>query len=274
MNRHRYIAFKDIKICHYGPYVLTGISNLETGGATSRKINYIDTDGSERRDIFYNERVFEISGVIHAENADDMVKYKRRLISRCSLKEKLWVEYFNRREKYVAECFFDKLPTFGSRKSWFLPFKLYAVIPGFFWQSALLHNVKIFGYRDDVTDTFTLPCVFTSRFHTAMVSNLGDCEVYPVFVVTCEASTKGSTILLKNNTTGKQVLINYQTSTGETVTVDMANQYVESSINGNITNKVSLDSEFFVFEQGANEIESVSVGNVVVAQFRERFLGV
>lgn len=274
MNRHRYIEFKDIKICHHGPYVLTGISNLETGSATSRKINYIDTDGSERRDIFYSERVFEISGIIHAENADEMVKLKRRLISRCCLKEEFMIEYFNRCEKYVAPCFFDKLPTFGNRQGWILPFKLYTVIPGFFWQSALLHKIDIFGYEDEMTESFTLPCVFTSRFHKKAVSNMGDGAVYPVFVVKCNASSPGSTILLKNNTTGKQVLINYQTSDGEVVTVDMANQYVQSSINGNITNRVTLDSEFFSLEQGVNEIESVSAGNVVVTQFREQFLGV
>ena len=274
MNRHRYIAFKDIKICHFGPYVLTDISNLETGGVSVRKINYVDTDGCEHRDIFYNERMFEISGFIQADNAEEMVKHKRRLISRCSLKEKFRIEYFNRKEKYSAECFFDKLPTFSKRTGWFLPFKLYAVIPGFYWESALMHTVDIFGYQDEIKDTFTLPCVFTSKFHSKTVSNLGDGEVYPVFVVKCNDSTVGSTIVIKNNTTGKKVLIDYQTSDYEVVTVDMYNQYVQSNMNGNITNKVSIDSEFFALEVGANDIEAISAGNVVVVQFRDRFLGV
>ena len=274
MKNNRYFKFKDIVISNNGDYVLQSATNLETGSATSRKVNYIDTDGSEYRDIYYNERIFEISGFVQAFDSDTMVSLKRRLIAACSLKEPFELIYYNRQGEYRAECYFDKLPTFGTRKQWYLPFKLYLRIPGFYWQSAQLYNMKVFGYRDDVIDTFTLPCVFTSRINSADITNLGDCSSYPVFTVECETPAEGSSIIIINNTSGQSVKVNYQTSENEVITIDNFNQIVTSNINGNITKYIDISTRFFPIEQGINRLEVISLGNVVTLKFRENFLGV
>jgi len=70
MIHNRYFRFKDIHITNRGDYVLTGVSNLETGSTTKRKVEYASSDGVVYRDILYNERAFEISGIIHAENSE------------------------------------------------------------------------------------------------------------------------------------------------------------------------------------------------------------
>ena len=154
---NRWFKFKNIKISNHGDYILTGVSNIESGSANCRKINYIDTDGNTRRDIWYNERPFEISGFIYALDEATMVRLKRKLISACSLKENFRIEYFNRERIYSAECYFDNLPTFEVRKKWFLPFKLYVTIPGFYWQSSQMHTKNLFKYTDNVISEFTLP---------------------------------------------------------------------------------------------------------------------
>lgn len=272
--KHRWFSFKNIKIASYGDYILTDISNLETGSASSRKINYIDTDGSSYRDIWYNERPFEISGFIQAFNEETMVKLKRKLIQACSLKESFRIKYFNRSDVYSAECYFDKLPTFEKRRQWYLPFKLYLTIPGFYWQSDRIHTKNILKYTDNVINEFTLPCVFTSLTQQTNVSNLGDVEAYPIFTITCEKQNEGSVIEITNTTTEQTIKLNYQTAEGEIVTIDTFNQIATSNLHGNVTGSITIDSSFPILKQGNNSFSCVSVGNMISVQYYDNYLGV
>ncbi len=271
---NRWFKFKDIKISNVGDYVLSGVSNLETGSATRREITYIDYDGCDIKDIFYQKRMFEISGFIQALSEKTMIRLKRRLIAACSLKESFRIKYCNREQIYSAECYFDRLPTFETRKGWYLPFKLYVTIPGFFWQSSQAHKVNLFKYKDEVIDTFTLPCVFTSMVNEARVVNRGDEKTYPIFKVVCESPTTDSTISIKNTTSGKKIDINYATSKDEILTIDTFNQRVISSLNGNITRFISLDTDFFALEKGENSLKCDCVGNIVTLEYYENYLGV
>ena len=270
----RWFKFKNLKISSVGDYILQGVSNLETGTATKREVTYIDYDGCDIKDIYYSKRMFEISGFIKADDEQTMVSLKRRLISACSLKESFRIKYFNRERIYSAECYFDRLPTFGIRTKWLLPFKLYVTIPGFFWQSAVAHKVNLFRYSDEVIDTFTLPCVFTSMVSSAEVVNSGDEKSYPIFTVSCQDDNSGSTIIISNSTAGKTIKLNYKTRKNEIVKIDTFNQIVTSNINGNITRYVTLDSKFFALEKGVNHLNCNCVGNIVTFEFYENFLGV
>lgn len=269
----RWFSFKDITISNYGEYVLSGISNLETGTASRYEINYIDADGVDYRDITYNPRMFEISGFINARDSLSMVLSKRNLIKSCSLKTPFRLKYSNREEVYSAECYFDKLPTFEKRIGWRLPFKLYVTIPKFWWQSEFEKNVDLHTYHDEVISEFTLPAVFTTFVNSADVKNNGDDVAYPIFVVKCETPTIDSKIIINNVTSDKQIYIDYTTSEGEIVTIDSYNKIATSNINGNITGYVKLGSDFFFLDQGINSIECQSEGNMVTLRYYENYLG-
>lgn len=271
---NRYFKFKDVEITNGGEYVLVGTSNLETGSATKRKINYTDTDGTEYRDIFYSERVFEISGIIMADDEEAMVQAKRRLIAACSLKDRFRLEYCNRDKVYSAECYFDKLPTFEVRKKWCLPFKLYLTIPGFYWQSRVAYKFNLLSYHDEVIDSFTLPCVFTSYSKEAEVYNNGDVETYPIFTITCETPGQTNRIIVKSMTSGKTITINYVPEKDEVITISSMYQTIRSSIKGNITGAATIDSEFFSVLPGHNHIACEGDGNKIVMEFYENYLGV
>lgn len=273
MINNRWFSFKNITISNHGEYVLAGVSNLETGSASKNEINYINTDGAEYQDITYNPRMFEISGFIDACDTLAMVLSKRKLIQACSLKTPFRLQYCNREEMYSAECYFDKLPTFEKRIGWRLPFKLYLVIPGFWWQSGFEKKFSIYSYHDEVIDTFTLPAVFTSFINQADVYNNGDSEAYPIFTVKYENPNE-SKIMIKNTTSGKQINLNYSLSLGEVVTIDCYNKIATSSINGNVTGSTVLGSDFFLLEKGVNHIECESEGNIVDVRFYENYLGV
>ena len=119
-----------------------------------------------------------------------------------------------------------------------------------------------------------MPCVFTSIVNSATVVNRGDEKTYPIFNVTCENPTANSTIFIVNHTTKKAININYATSAGEIITVDTFNQRVTSNLYGNITRYVSLDTDFFVLEQGENTLGCDSVGNIITLEYYENYLGV
>ena len=271
---NRFFRFKDIEITNGGTYVLVGTSNLETGSATKRKVNYIDTDGTEYRDILYSERLFEISGIIMADDESEMVHAKRKLIEACSLKDKFRIQYCNRLNTYSAECYFDKLPTFGTRKKWCLPFKLYLTIPGFYWQSRAAQSVAVVEYHDEVADTFTLPCVFTSYTNEVEFYNNGDVESYPIFNITCEEEGKVDKIVIKSITLNKTITINHAPQTGEVITINTREETIHSSLKGNITALATLDCDFFSVLPGYNHIISEADGNKVVMEFYENYLGV
>ncbi len=271
---NRFFRFKDIEITNGGKYVLVGTSNLETGSATKRKVNYIDTDGTEYRDILYSERIFEISGIIMADDENEMVYAKRKLIEACSLKDKFRIQYCNRLNIYSAECYFDKLPTFGTRQKWCLPFKLYLTIPGFYWQSKVAYSFNLLSYRNEVTDTFTLPCVFTSYSNEAEVYNGGDVESYPIFTITCEEEGKADKLVIRDITSDKTITINYVPQKGEIITVNSREETVQSSLKGNITASVTIDSDFFAVLPGHNNVMCEGDGNKIVMEFYENYLGV
>lgn len=271
---NRFFRFKDIEITNGGRYVLVGTSNLETGSATKRKVNYVDTDGVEYRDILYSERVFEISGIIMADDEIAMVNAKRKLIEACSLKDKFRIQYFNRLRTYSAECYFDKLPTFGTRQKWCLPFKLYLTIPGFYWQSKVAYTFNLLSYHDEVYDTFTLPCVFTSYTNEAEVYNGGDVESYPIFTITCEVEGKTDKLVVKNISSGKTITINYAPQKGEVITVNSREETIQSNLKGNITAAATIGSEFFSAMPGHSHIMCEGDGNKMVMEFYENYLGV
>ncbi len=271
---NRFFRFKNIEITNGGKYVLVGTSNLETGSATKRKVNYIDTDGTEYRDILYSERLFEISGIIMAEGENEMVHAKRKLIEACSLKDKFRIQYCNRLNVYSAECYFDKLPTFGARKKWCLPFKLYLTIPGFYWQSKVAYSFNLLSYQDEVIEEFTLPCVFTSYSNEAEVYNNGDVESYPVFTITCQEEGKADKLVIKDATSGKTITINYVPQKGEVITVNSREETIQSNLNGNITASATLDSVFFPVLTGHNYVVCEGDGNKIVMEFYENYLGV
>lgn len=272
--KNRYFKFKNILITNYGDYILKSVSNLETGSANRRKINYIDTDGTSWTDIWYHERAFEISGIIQAYDSNTMVKLKRRLISCCDLKQPFVLEYFNREGKYRAECYFDKLPTFLARQNWFLEFKLYITIPSFYWESAQIHTVKLFSYQDEIVDEFELPCVFTTRISKITIPNNGDTMTYPIFIVRYENMSDSSITKITNHSTNEKLILNYVIAENETIEIDTAKRTVTSNINGNITNYLDISSDFPTLQKGQNKFEALSLGSNVTIRFRERYLGV
>jgi hypothetical protein len=114
------------------------------------------------------------------------------------------------------------------------------------------------SYKNLVTDTFTLPCVFTQMLQEGKIYNNGDKYIYPTITISAnqDNTTEDNVIHLVNHTTGAEITINHTMRNGEDVTLNLATRQITSNIDGRITNHVSDDtilSNFFL-DVGENKI--------------------
>ena len=122
------------------PYFISHIEGFAEGEVNKSKTQYIDTDGAEFSDVFFEPRIVTIDGYILAESEEEMIKLKRKLIQAYSPKEEHDLYYTNGAGQYYARALSDSLPKFGVRTRWALPFTLYLNIFGFYILSA--SNIK------------------------------------------------------------------------------------------------------------------------------------
>lgn len=113
-------------------------------------------------------------------------------------------------------------------------------------------------YKNLVTDTFELPCVFTKMLQEGEIYNNGDKYIYPTIKISAfqNNTIEDAVLSLTNNTTGATIKINHTMKNGEIVTLNLATRQITSNIDGKITTKISDDtilSNFFL-DVGENRI--------------------
>lgn len=133
-------------------------------------------------------------------------------------------------------------------------------------------ELPLYRQRNLVTDTFTLPCVFTERISEGDVNNTGDKIIYPTIYITdnSDVSAAPGGVLIENETTGAKIELPYYTMVyGETITIDLGRRRLTSSVNGNITNELgdsTPDLSRFFLEVGINHLSFTnSTGQVLSA---------
>ena len=90
--------------------------------------------------------------------------------------------------------------------------------------------------------------------YTATVINLGDIPVGAKIEITAFSTVVNPVIY--NVTTNKKIELNYTMSNGEkiTITTNVGNKKIISSIKGNIINKLTRNSTFFDIQRGTNKL--------------------
>lgn len=122
---------------------------------------------------------------------------------------------------------------------------------------------------------FPLRISASEIFADATVDNGGDVETWPEWIVT----GPGSSIVLRNLTTGKLLSIGTTLADGETATVDTAPgaKKVEKNDGTNLFSTLSSDSSLWPLERGSNSIRIEMTGatadSSVQLTFTPRYLG-
>lgn len=271
----RFIEFNGIRFTSGDdtPYIYNKFD--PNAGDTSRQSeNPLNYDGEMISNITYNPRVVNIQGHIWGNTVEELFKYKRELFNKCNGKTKAKLLYFDGKKQYQAAAIAE-IPSCGDVEGLCISFNVNFTLYRFFWED-FYETQLLFDRKNEVTDKFTLPCVFTSRKLETTFQNKTDFAVYPVITIQALSAAENKTVKIKNLTTGEEISIDgYTFVSGEMITIDCENYSVQSDINGNILNQMN-DFESWCLKAGANSVQCLNGGaSVAIAiKFFVKYVGV
>ncbi len=118
--------------------------------------------------------------------------------------------------------------------------------------------VSLSSYKNHVTETFELPCVFTELIQEGKAYNYGNKNCYGVITIASKyaPTVQDGLLTVSNLTTGKSIHIDHTIQKDETVEIDLNTRRIISSVSGRITNAITDDTEMseFYLVPGLNEI--------------------
>lgn len=256
---NRYIQIGDVVIGKNNNYVFSDISDIGGGNVRRTEHKYINSDGSEFENIFFEARSFDITGYILATSPDRLDELKQALIMACYPKKEQTAVFFDGIRKYKAAVYADKLPEFGKRSFsayWNIPFVVSLTLPKFYWTDFEATNIPIFSRKDEFETSFTLPCAFTSRTSCAEIDNTSGFDFYPVIRITAEENVTNGKMKIVNETTGEYIgLDGFSLEKGKIIVIDCEN-YTATLDGENIINSLN-DFENFKIIPGENSVKCV-----------------
>jgi phage-related protein len=142
-----------------------------------------------------------------------------------------------------------------------------------------LYSTKevLFEKIDMLTSPFTLPMIPTELVSEKDIYNLGYLLIQPIIFITNTAISTGTQPLeygfeVLNETYDQKIKLNYHTSYGEVIKIDVFNREITSILNGvetSLINYISDDTnlENFFFDLGVNHIKfnNYNVEEVLIA---------
>lgn len=269
----RYIKIGNIKIGKKNKYVFSDIEGVAGGDIGYQEDVFAETDGAEYSQIAFKPRQLTIKGTIIAGTEEELQELKRDLISTCNPKKELDIYYHNGFCEYYAKGMADGMPDFAKRRKSTMDFIIYIKIPSFFWLTNQDIVTGIYTVQARLDRNFTFPGAFSVRIDSNVVVNDGEEEVFPVIVLSCE-TPNADPIILCNDTQNKTLNLNYTMSRGETVTIDMYNRSIISSVNGSLLNYLSRTDNFWSIGVGQNVIRVSTTYITATMYHRNRYIGV
>ena len=120
-------------------------------------------------------------------------------------------------------------------------------------------ELSLFSRVDNLIDGMEFPRVFSYLYTKGNAVNYGMVNVEPIIIIEAGTPTEDAPetgILIENETTGKQILLNYIPVENEVITINIPERKIVSNLNSDITRYKPLQyllSEF-VFVKGGNMI--------------------
>ena len=100
-------------------------------------------------------------------------------------------------------------------------FNINFTAPAFFWYAADEEEYTIYGRSKNITNPFTLPCMFGETTAGADFENQNEFDIYPVVRIISDANETTSSFLITNETTGEKIeMTGYSVPKGKMVEVD------------------------------------------------------
>lgn len=257
----------------HSAFVLSSTEGFSDGNFSRNVLEFIDTDGVSLNGGYYEPRTVTVKGFIRAKDERTMTYYKQKLTSFLDCREEGILEYENGARAYQSVAVPDGLPVFGTPMQGMVSFVAYFMIPGFYWQELPMCQRDILNTEANLIFPFTFPGPFSIVTTRGNVVNSGPlptpCKIHIRGTLSSFSTfslSQGLEIL--NHTTKTRLLINYDITEDEEIIIDTAEPYIESSLSGNILNKIDFGESgdypdyktdiAMKLAPGANDIECIN----------------
>lgn len=222
-------ASRDIRICR-----LSGTELLERDRNVIKFLNY---DGQTETNSAYPARTITIAGDIFG-NPRQKAKNAMKILSRSGTLSIIDGEDVKQIEVNNAKV------AFSDKNSSYWQFTLQFVCDYPHFSAKDFSEVPVCERIDLITDSTTLPAVFTRRISSSNINNDGDILCEPVFLIRGGTPAEGAgSIEIEVNS--KKLVLDYTLSEGELVTVDISQRSITSSIKGNILSSLAENSYLY-----------------------------
>ncbi len=257
---------------HY--FTICEIEGLEPCEKNRSLKTYVGEDGSFEDSSQYTSRVITISGDIKTDdNFMQLFKNASRVLSK---EGTLTVK----RNEILRQITVNSASiTIGKRYNAYYTFVIQLTCDYPHFRDINTTFIPIFNLTKLLTSSSVFPSVLSKRTSSGTINNSGDLKIYPIITIKKNTDISGTNkIVIKNQTTGKEVSLEKDLAKDEIITIDTKNRTITSSIDGNILSTLSFYSSLseFWFECGINEI-LVSINGLysditVTAQYYNEYL--
>lgn len=242
------------------PLKITGIDGI---GLVTREYNtviYSGYDGQETLDSRALARTITVAAEVVDKDAAQVVRHTLDVLSQGGM---LYIKHGNLDRCIKCNQVHVSEPNRVLRGQ-VLTFEVQFICDSPFFEDVYDTVVPLYKRIKLLETPFTLPAMFGEIILGGSIEIKGALSVEPIITIHYPSELEGvESIIMTNETTGTSVRLDYAPSADETITVDIKNRKVTSSVNGNIINYISKDTFLgdFVLVRGQNII-SVNVGDV------------
>lgn len=240
---------------------IISVSGLDLPEKDRTLASYTGQDGVTERTAQYGQRAITIYGdwnraEVSGENIDRMVQ----ILAQPGTLHITGTEKIRTISVNAASF------TLGDRKGEYQQFcvQLSCDFPHF--TGGEVQSIPVYQKIEKITDTNVLPYVFTERINDVSINNPGSVAVEPVIFITGgEKDADTGEIRIYHQTNDKTMQIQHLLAAGETLRLDVGERKLSSSIEGDITDRISLDSFFadMCLEPGENVLHFTGEGDNV-----------
>ena len=249
------------KVTMYGGGNIRGINILTINGLSIPENNVSTVRYPNQAGQFVTkstpmERFITIAADVYDENTKHISNAQKVF----SLPGILYITTSEKTKKINCRCVsFDT----GVKKGSYAPFTVQFCADNPYFEDIYETKRSISKREGNIKAPFVLGCEFSKRHTENNVINSGDVSIEPVFEITSE---KGiicpDGITIKNKTNGNFITLDTEISAGETITVDIKNRKIMSSVRGNIISCIRKETSLsrFLIDTGVSLVEIATPG--------------
>lgn len=243
-----------------GTFRVTAVEGLGVAEKDCETVSYAGTDGVSTVSERYPVRYITVSGDILSENAAEEVRRGAEIL--CEAGYLYISDGAMRRRIFCNRTIFPDVGRIirGRLASFAVQF----VCDNPLFEDETDTVAAVYGRTRNISDPFTLPCLFGETITGARVFVKSRRGSEPILRLHCAKTLdEAQNLTISNETVGCSLSFTHTPKAGETVEIDIRNRSVESSESGNIVDCLTDDSFLseFRLEYGYNLI-TANIGGV------------